>query len=67
MTEKKSEAVSSVDYISAPPTFKDAEDIREGARRFWQKRNMAPPNEINKKFSIREIISDLNDKTSLTR
>jgi hypothetical protein len=64
MTEfKKAEAVSSVDYISAPPTFKDAEDIREGARRFWQRRNMAPPSEVNQNFGKRPKISDLNNNS----
>ena len=32
------------------PSYKDAEEIREAARRFWQKRNMAPPNEVNRNF-----------------
>jgi hypothetical protein len=32
------------------PTWQDAQDIREGARKFWERRNMAPPNEVNRNF-----------------
>lgn len=58
----RAEAVSSVDYIPTPPTFKDAEDIREAALRFWQRRNMAPPTEVNQNFGKRPKISDLNKR-----
>ena len=33
------------------PSGKDARDIAEAARRFWQKRNMAPPCDAHANFT----------------
>lgn len=33
------------------PSGQDARDVVEAARRFWQRRNMAPPCEVNRNFT----------------
>ena len=33
------------------PSGQDGRDVTEAARRFWQRRNMAPPCDVNRNFT----------------